>query len=149
MTENPPPPSDPYNTPAGSPPPPTNPYGATPPPSEPPILPTDQGSPYDGPAAQSTDAAGFFRALFDFSFSTFITPKVVKFVYILATVLIVLAWLAWLLIAFDQSAGFGLFVLILGPVFLIVYLALIRMTLEFYLAIVRMSEDIHKRLPRT
>ena len=33
--------------------------------------------------------------------------------------------------------------LILGPIGVILYLALIRMTLEFYLAIVRMSQDIH------
>ena len=38
--------------------------------------------------------------------------------------------------------------LILGPVFVIIYLAVIRMTLEFYLSVVRMSEDIHKRLPQ-
>jgi Domain of unknown function (DUF4282) len=44
--------------------------------------------------------------------------------------------------------GSGLLVLILGPVFLIIYLAVIRMTLEIYLSIVRMSEDIHKRLPQ-
>jgi hypothetical protein len=41
----------------------------------------------------------------------------------------------------------GLAVLLLGPVVLIIYLAIIRMTLEFYLSIVRMSEDINKRLP--
>ena len=83
-------------------------------------LPAGAGSPYDGPAAQSTDAAGFFKALFDFSFSTFITPKVVKFVYILATVLLVIGWLFWLLAGFAQSAGFGLFILIVGPVVLLV-----------------------------
>ena len=37
---------------------------------------------------------------------------------------------------------------ILGPVFVVIYLAVIRMTLEFYLSVVRMSEDIHKRLPQ-
>ncbi|MGI8523536.1 MAG: DUF4282 domain-containing protein [Nocardioides sp.] len=34
-----------------------------------------------------------------------------------------------------------------GAVAALVYLAFIRMTLEFYLAIVRMSEDIHRRMP--
>ena len=41
----------------------------------------------------------------------------------------------------------GLIVLLLGAVGFIVYLALIRMTLELHVSIVRMSEDIHKRLP--
>ena len=133
-----------------------------PPPSEPqpdptrqaPILPPPPPSyqpapstPYgDGPA-EKTDAAGFLRALFDFSFSTFITPKVVRFVYVLATGLLVIAWLAWLAAAFALSAGYGFLVLVIGPIVMLVYLALIRMTLEFYLAITRMSEDIHHRLP--
>jgi hypothetical protein len=100
-----------------------------------------------GSPAESVDAEGFFKALFDFSFTNFITPKVVKFVYILATVLLVLGWLGFMLASFSQSSGAGLAVLILGPIFVVVYLALIRMTLEFYLAIVRMSEDVHHRLP--
>ena len=109
-------------------------------------IPPGGGSPYGSPS-ENTDAAGFFKALFDFSFNEFITPKVVKFVYVLATVLLVLAWLVFLVTSFAQSAGAGLVVLVVGAVGLIFYLALIRMTLEFYLAIVRMSEDIHKRLP--
>ena len=57
--------------------------------------------------------------------------------------------MALLIVAgFSQSAGLGLFILVGGAIGFIVYLALIRMTLEFYLAIVRMSEDIHHRLPR-
>ena len=147
MTENQPPPADPSNTPASPQQPPPA-YGAPPPPSAPPSYPTSQGSPYDGPAAQSTDAAGFFKALFDFSFSSFITPKVVKFVYILATVLLGVLWLFWIVAGFSQNAGLGLFILVAGAVGFIVYLALIRMTLEFFLAIVRMSEDVHHRLPR-
>lgn len=37
--------------------------------------------------------------------------------------------------------------LLLGPIGVILYLALIRMTLEFYLAVTRMSQDINRRLP--
>jgi hypothetical protein len=88
---------------------------------------------------------GFFGALFDFKFEHFITPMIVRVVYILALVGLVLGWLVFLAGSFSQSAGVGLAVLILGPIGLIFYLAFIRMTLEFYLAIVRMSEDIHHR----
>lgn len=118
--------------------------------SDPPPPSSDGGgsSPFGGGAPiQSTDASGFFRALFDFSFSEFITPKVVKFVYVLATIALVLGWLGFTIATLSQSAGAGIFVLVVGAIGVIIYLALIRMTLEFYLAIVRMSEDIHKRLP--
>lgn len=113
--------------------------------SYPPPPPVD---PYGSPAAEQTDAAGFFRALFDFSFNQFITPKVVKFVYILATIGLVLLWVVFTLTGFAQEPLLGLLFLVFGPIVLILYLALIRMTLEFYLALVRMSEDIHRRLPR-
>lgn len=111
--------------------------------------PPPAGEPYPAPggATQSTDAAGFFRALFDFSFTEFITPKVVKFVYVLATIALVLGWLAFVVTGFAQSPLLGLFFLVIGALVVIVYLALIRMTLEFYLALVRMSEDVHRRLP--
>lgn len=115
---------------------------------------SNQGS-YGGPSAPAPpsgnvdvaqETAGFFKALFDFSFTHFVTPIIVKVVYVLITVALVLGWLVFTLISFTQSAGGGLLVLILGAIVVIVYLALARMTLEFYLAIVRMSEDIHKRL---
>ena len=89
---------------------------------------------------------GFFGALFDFSFEHFVTPMLVKAVYIVALVALGLGWLFWLVLSFSQSTGFGVAVLILGPILLFLYLCLIRMTLEFYLAIVRMSQDIHHRL---
>lgn len=95
---------------------------------------------------QDASPAGFFASLFDFSFSTFITPKVVKFVYMIALAALVLGWLSFLFGAFGRSAGYGLVVLVLGPIFILLYLVFIRITLEFYLAMVRMSEDIHQRL---
>jgi hypothetical protein len=124
-------------------------YGQQPPPPPPTGPPSGPGSPGAGPAGvpSGSDAKGFFAALFDLSFSTFVTPMIIKFVYVLAMVVLVLVWLFWLVAAFSQSAGFGVAVLILGPIVLIIYLAFIRMTLEIYFAVVRMSEDINRRLP--
>ena len=110
----------------------------------------NQPNPYAQPATGSGQAPsakkGFLGSLFDFGFEHFITPMIVKVVYILATIGLVLGWFIFLIGAFSQSAGLGIVVLILGPIGVVLYLAFIRMTLEFYLAIVRMSEDIHHRL---
>ena len=113
-------------------PPPSDPYGqpAAPPPGGPIVPP----------------AKGFFGALFDFSFEHFVTPMIVKVVYILSIIGLGVAWLVFLAASFSQGAGAGLFVLLLGPVAILLYLCLIRMTLEFYLAVTRMSQDIHQRL---
>ncbi|UAL30119.1 DUF4282 domain-containing protein [Nocardioides rotundus] len=116
------------------PPPPQDPYG--------------QPGSYGQPQTGSSSSPGFFGALFDFKFEHFITPMIVKVVYILTLVFLVLGWLFYVIFAFSQNSAAGLAVLLLGPIVLVLYLAFIRMTLEFYLAIVRMSQDIHQRLPR-
>lgn len=73
------------------------------------------------------------------------TPYVVKFLYILLTVVLALGWLAVVVVGFSESVLFGLLALIGGAIVFLVYLILIRVTLEFYYAVVRMSEDIHHR----
>lgn len=70
----------------------------------PPYQPHPQGPP-PPPPTSSTDAAGFLRALFDFSFNEFVTPKVVKFVYILATIGVVGGWALITLLTFTDSVG--------------------------------------------
>ncbi len=138
-----------------TPPLPPNPYGAQQPPPPPPPGPSapqaSQPMPTPPPggnlASPTSSSKGFFGALFDFSFTHFVTPMIVKAVYVLATVGLGLGWLVFLIAGFSENAGLGLVVLVLGPIAVVIYLALVRMTLEFYLAIVRMSEDIHKRLP--
>ncbi|WP_110181029.1 DUF4282 domain-containing protein [Nocardioides solisilvae] len=105
------------------------------------------GGGYGDPGVpQGPQAKGFFASLFDFSFSSFITPTVVKAVYALSVGLLTLFWLFFVLAAFIDSPAAGIGVLVVGPLILVLYLCLIRMTLEFYVAVVRMSEDIHHRL---
>lgn len=99
-----------------------------------------------GVMSGETSASGFFSSLFDFSFNTFITPKVVKLVYLISAGVIGLVWLLFLLGAFSKSVAAGFIVLIIGPFIALLYLVFVRLTLEFYLAVVRMSEDIHNRL---
>jgi hypothetical protein len=123
-----------------------------PPPGDPPQQPPPSGGypSYPGPESDRPGdrPAGFFKALFDYSFTHFVTPKIVKFVYVLVTILLALVYLGFVIGGFaGDEPAVGLVVLVLGAVGFIVYLALIRMTLELYLSIVRMSEDIHKRLP--
>lgn len=111
----------------------------SPSPSEP------HGQPAPGP---KPPRKGFFGALFDVSFEHFVTPILVKVVYILAMVALGIVLLVWLVAGFAQDLSLGLLVLLAGPIVALIYLALVRMTLEFYLSVVRMSQDIHQRLPR-
>ncbi|HEX6151185.1 DUF4282 domain-containing protein [Nocardioides sp.] len=114
-------------------------YGA-PPPSDP------YGQPAAPPPGDQSSAKGFLGALFDFTFEHFVTPMIVKVVYILAIIALGLGFFLFLAAGFAAGARTGLVVLLVGPVAVLLYLCLIRMTLEFYLAIARMSQDIHQRL---
>ncbi|MFD5867811.1 DUF4282 domain-containing protein [Corynebacterium sp. NPDC060344] len=105
---------------------------------------------WDAPQAGVARDAGFFSALFDFSFRKYATPSIVKIVYVLITVVMsvgVVVWaLAALISAFATDAGFGIMALIVGiPVVLVLFvlqLALFRMLLEAGLALVRAAQSL-------
>lgn len=164
------PPQDPYGSTGadpdrppqpGVPPQPGSPYGGQPPGPPP--------GPGDGPGSGSTPPAGgggfggffggeggggaggaggdnpvggFFTALADLTFRRYVTPYIVKFVYLLAIALGVIWWLVALTLGFIQEPLVGVLVLFLGPVALVLWIALLRMTLEFYHAVTTMSLHI-------
>lgn len=103
--------------------------------------PPGPGTGYGAPASTGTLAA-----LFDFSFSSFATPGLIKLLYVMGMALLVIAWLGYTVVGFAVGgAGFGFAALFLGAVLVLFYVAFLRLILEFYFAVVRMSEDIHKR----
>ena len=100
--------------------------------------------PSPGPAQPGqTGAKGFLGALFDFRFTSFVTPKVVKVLYPLIMILTGLTALSFIDIAFRASIGFGFVSLfILAPLFFLVVTAIYRILLEFFIVIFRVAEDI-------
>jgi hypothetical protein len=86
---------------------------------------------------------GFLGALFDFSFTSFVTPKVVKVLYILIVVVVGLSAVGFALSVLATNVGLGLIVLLIGaPLYFLVVTALYRITLEFFMVIYRMAQDI-------
>lgn len=107
------------------------------------------GSSYGGGPVQTPTGKGFFGALFDMSFTTFVTPMIIKVVYVIGLAVIALATLFFAFSGFaGDSPALGIVTLIVSPVVGLLYLCLFRMMCEFYVAITRMSEDINRRLPR-
>ncbi|BDZ43203.1 hypothetical protein GCM10025865_25020 [Paraoerskovia sediminicola] len=90
------------------------------------------------------DAKGLFGSLFDFSFTNYVTPKVVRIVYVIGIVLIALVWVIGVITAFTQSIWGGLLALLIGPIFALLYLIMFRILLEFYVAIVATAETVQK-----
>jgi len=84
----------------------------------------------------------FFASLFDVDFQSFITPRIVKVLYVLTMVVFGLAALAYVVWAFTESIVFGLLMLvIIAPLTFLLYLIYTRVVLEIFLAIFRIMES--------
>jgi Domain of unknown function (DUF4282) len=91
---------------------------------------------------QAADSKSFLSALFDFSFTSFVTTKIIKVVYVLILILTALYALAFTIWAFKLSAPAGLFVLIIGdPLFILIVMAFWRLVLESFIVVFRIAED--------
>jgi hypothetical protein len=89
----------------------------------------------------TVEPKGFLASLFDTSFSSLVTPRVIKFIYIISMVVIGLAALFWIGAAFSQSAAFGLLVLVIAaPLVSLLYLIYTRVLLEVIIALFRIME---------
>jgi hypothetical protein len=96
--------------------------------------------PAPGPKA---DAGGFLGALFDFGFTSFVTPKVIKVLYMLIVIGTVLSALVFTIMVFEASVAFGVLTLVVGdPLFILIVLAIYRIILEFFVVTFRVAEDI-------
>jgi hypothetical protein len=104
----------------------------------------DPATAVGGPVpAQATDARSFLRALFDFGFTSFVTPKVIKALYVLIAIGTVVSALVFTIYMFKVSTAFGIVTLVFAdPLFILIVLAIYRMALEFFMVTFRVAEDI-------
>ena len=97
-------------------------------------------------AKQKSGEKGFVGSLFDFSFSSFVTPKIIKVLYVLVTIWTALIGLAILIYGFKLGGMTGgLFTLIIiEPIFLLLTLGIYRVVLEAFMVIFRIYEETKK-----
>jgi cytochrome c oxidase subunit IV len=85
---------------------------------------------------------GFIASLLDPSFSTLVTTRVIRWLYILILVLIGLGLLGAIVTAIAGGSVAGiLFALIIAPLIALLYVIMARVTLEVILAIFRILES--------
>jgi len=121
---------------AAPPPPVSGPGAATPPPYAAQPQPVYGGYPAGG------QEPGFFAKLFDFSFENFITPTIIKALFIIYIVVVALISLAMVIVAFTQSALVGILTLIVGvPIFGFIYILVGRVWLELVIIFFRIHEN--------
>ncbi|MGA3220445.1 MAG: DUF4282 domain-containing protein [Acidimicrobiales bacterium] len=85
---------------------------------------------------------GFFGSLFDISFKSIITPRIIKVLYVLAMIFIALITIVYIVVAFNANAALGaVTLLILGPLYFFFSLIWTRVALEFIMAVFAIQEN--------
>ena len=83
---------------------------------------------------------GFFSALFDTRFDSLITPSLIRFLYVVAIVLIGLGMLAVIIAGFAENAGTGVLLLIFAPIGALLYVIVTRLWLELIIVAFKIRE---------
>lgn len=92
--------------------------------------------------ADGNDAHGILSSLLDFSFTSFVTTKLIKLLYALGMLLGGLSAIGGILGAFADSFGRGVVALILGPILFLLYAMYLRVVLEVLAVVFRIAEDV-------
>jgi Domain of unknown function (DUF4282) len=96
-----------------------------------------------------TQEKGFFGSLFDFSFSDFITIKIIKFLYMLGMIIAALAAIGVIVAGFGKSIMAGIGALIISPVIFLLYIIMFRVWLEIIIVVFRIADNTGKMADRT
>ncbi len=91
-------------------------------------------------------------AVLDFSFSRFVTPRLIRTLYGLTLLAAALSAVTWMFSGFSSSLLYGLFTLITAPLAFLIYVLSARVMMEVVLALFRIAEHIEtlsRQAPRT
>ncbi len=107
--------------------------------------PTAAAAAADQPRVRSSSDKGFIGSLFDFSFTNLVTPKIIRFLYVLCAAWTVLWAVIFLNYGFHHGTAVGLiFLLIVDPIFVLLSLGVSRIILEAFIVVFRIYEETRK-----
>jgi hypothetical protein len=89
---------------------------------------------------ESLEPKGFFESLFDFSFTSLVTTKLIKFLYALSIPGLAVASLFFVIIGFIASPAAGVIALLFSPLFFFAGVCYMRLTSEMLIVVFRISE---------
>ncbi len=96
-----------------------------------------------------TEPRGFLEALFDFSFTSLVTTRIVRIVYLLSVVLAGAWSVLFLLAGLARGGGAGLVSLVLATLGFLVAVTYTRVLLEVLMVIFRIHEHVAELAARS
>lgn len=93
-------------------------------------------------ATTQPDADAKLGDIFDLTFTKFVTPLVIKVMYILVMAFLAVFWLFIIIAGFASSVGNGIAAILLGGLFALIYLLFYRVFAEVIMIVFRMKETL-------
>lgn len=87
---------------------------------------------------------GFFGSLFDFTFSEFITTRLIRVIYVLGLIVVGIGTLAILSEGFDLGFLTGMLSVVLAALVFLLGAMYLRVVLEIMIVVFRIAENVAK-----
>lgn len=91
-----------------------------------------------GPNQQAGE--GFFASLMDTRFDNLITPKLIRFLYVISMVVLAIGTVVFIISGFADKIGTGILMLIIAPLVALIYLIVVRLWLELIVVTFKIRE---------
>ncbi len=99
-------------------------------------------------AMPRSTAKGFLASLLDFSFSSLITTRIIKVVYVILTIVISLIAVVYFIVGLaglaSGNVGFGLAGIIAAPIGWLIYMIGTRISLELVIILFKIGDDVRR-----
>lgn len=92
---------------------------------------------------------GFFASLFDLSFTEFVTPRIIKVLFLLAIILLAVGALGVIVNGFANSLLLGLAALVFSPILFLLYVLCVRVWLEVIIIMFRIADNTRQTAVNT
>ena len=88
---------------------------------------------------------GFFKSLFDFKMTSFITMRVIRLFYVISTIVILIFPVILIIIAiFGNSGPQAILIAVLSPISTLLSLIIVRLWVEFLANLYRIGDNTQK-----
>jgi hypothetical protein len=88
------------------------------------------------------DHRGMLGTLFDFSFTHFVTAKLVKLLFAIGIVGAMIGGIRFIMGGFGMGAGWGVLAILVSPVVFVILVLLVRVAMEIIIVLFRIAECV-------